>query len=88
MMPRVCMDPMSCSPNATNVFLQNGQTMISPNPPQSSSKLPIFYSSPSPTPLTPWIHAVPPPPPPTLPTPYFMLSNHQPAQHFPFQQLI
>ncbi|CAF3535740.1 unnamed protein product [Rotaria sp. Silwood1] len=87
MMPRVCVDPMNCSSNGPNVYLPTGQNLMSTQQ-QSSPKLPIFYSSSPPTPFTQWIPTAPPPQPPPPPPPYFMLSNHQPAQHFPFQQLI
>jgi hypothetical protein len=85
MVPRVCMDPMTCSPNGSNAYLPTGQNIMSTQQ-QSSPKLPVFYSSSPPTHFSPWIPTGPPPPPP--PPPYFMLSNHQQAQHFPFQQLI
>jgi hypothetical protein len=82
------MDPMNCSSNGTNVYIPNGQPMISPQQ-QSSPTFPIFYSSSPPTPLTPWIPTAPPPTqPPPPPQPYFMLPNHQQVQSFPFQQLI
>ncbi|CAF3616806.1 unnamed protein product [Rotaria socialis] len=89
MIPRVCMESMNCSPNGANAFLPTGQNIMSPQQ-QPSPKLPFFYSSSPPTPFTQWIPAAPPPPLPPLqpPPPYFMLSNHQTAQHFPFQQLI
>ncbi len=87
MVPRVYMDPMNCSSNGTNVYIPNGQPMISPQQ-QSSPTFPIFYSSSPPTPLTPWIPTAPPPTQPPPPQPYFMLPNHQQVQSFPFQQLI
>jgi len=83
MVPRVYMDPMNCSSNGTNVYVPNGQQIISPQQ-QSSPTFPIFYSSSPPTPFTPWIPTAAPPQPP----PYFMLPNHQQVQPFPFQQLI
>ncbi len=82
MVPGVYMDPMNFSPNGTNIYVPNGQQIISPQQ-QSSPTFPIFYSSSPTTPLSPWIPSAPPPPP-----PYFMLPNPQQAQHFPFQQLI
>jgi hypothetical protein len=82
MVQRVYMDPMNCS---SNVYIPNGQPMISPQQ-QSSPTFPIFYSS---SPPTPWIPTAPPmAQPPTAAPPYFMLSNHQQVQSFPFQQLI
>ena len=93
MMPRVYMDPMTCSPNGTNVYIPHEQLPVLPPPPlpQSSPTFPIMYSSSPPTPLPPWIPATPssgqtlPPPPPVS---YFMLPNHQQVQPYPFQQLI
>jgi hypothetical protein len=82
MVPRVYMDPMNCSPNGTNIYVPTGQPMLSAQQQQTSPTFPMFYSSSPPTPLTPWMPTAAPPP------PYFMLSNPQQAQPFPFQQLI
>ena len=85
--PCVYMDPMNCSSNGTNVYVPTGQHMMptqQQQQQQSSPTFPMFYST---SPPTPWIPNAQPPSQPLPPT-YFMLPNHQQAQHFPFQQLI